>query len=310
MPRHFLDLDQIDKTVLRAMIDEAVRQKLARKTKEPSAKTQEQRLLAGKILALLLIKPSTRTRISFDIAMREMGGETIFLPADTMMLNRNESIADTAKVLARYVDAVMIRAGEHETLCELAQHCDKPVINGLTFHSHPCQLMADILTFEEHKGPIAGKTIAWSGCANNVLVSWIHAAVQFSFALHIACPARLAPQAALLDKARAQGGAITVFQNPYDAVRGADCVVTDTWNSLGDDENLRQQRTQILAPYRVDQKLMQASNGAIFMHCLPAYRGVEVEAEVIDGPDSVIFDEAENRLHTQKGILAWCFDLL
>ena len=221
-----------------------------------------------------------------------------------MQLGRGESVSDTAKVLSRYVDAIMLRTDRASKLHELAEHATVPVINGLTEASHPCQLMADVLTFEEHRGPIAGQVVAWCGDGNNVARSWIEAAVRFGFTLRLATPDGLQPPADLVAWARAQGGKIELTDDPVAAVAGARCVVTDTWVSMSDDPN--ESRHNLLAPYRVTSKLMaQAAPDAIFMHCLPAHRGEEVDADVIDGPQSVVFDEAENRLHAQKGVLAW-----
>ena len=239
--------------------------------------------------------------------MRELGGETIMLTGAEMQLGRGETIADTARVLSRYVDAIMIRVLDHDMLEELAAHATVPVINGLTKRTHPCQIMADVMTFEEHCGPIRGRKIAWSGDGNNVLASWLHGAAQFGFDLRIAAPKLLQPDPALIEAARARGAAILLTEDPFEAVDGVDCVVTDTWLSMGDAE--REHRHNLLRPYQVDDRLMAAARpGAIFLHCLPAHRGEEVSASVIDGPQSRVFDEAENRLHAQKGILWWCLD--
>jgi ornithine carbamoyltransferase len=222
-----------------------------------------------------------------------------------MQLGRGETIADTARVMSRYVDGIMIRILDQEQLAELARHASIPVINGLTRRSHPCQVMADIMTFEEHRGPIAGKTIAWVGDSNNVMASWIHATARFDFRLKIATPPELAPAHKLLDWARTNGGEVIAGEDAQEAADGADCIITDTWVSMGDNEAER--RHNLLKPYQVNARLMsRASPDAIFMHCLPAHRGEEVTAEIMDGPQSVVFDEAENRLHAQKGILAWC----
>jgi ornithine carbamoyltransferase len=262
------------------------------------------RPLAGKTLALIFEKPSTRTRVSFEVAMRQLGGDVVVLSAKEMQIGRGETVADTARVLSRYVDAMVLRTSRAATLHELAQHSTVPVINGLTDSSHPCQLMADVLTFEEHRGPIAGQTIAWCGDGNNVARTWIQAAARFDFALRIATPAALQPPAELVAWARAEGATLELTENPAAAVAGASCVVTDTWVSMSDEPG--QARHALLAPFQVTASLMaQAAPDAIFMHCLPAHRGEEVAAEVIDGPQSVVFDEAENRLHAQKGILAW-----
>jgi ornithine carbamoyltransferase len=261
--------------------------------------------LAGRTLAMIFDKPSTRTRVSFDIAMRQLGGDTLMLTGQEMQLGRGETIADTARVLSRYVDIIMIRTLEHEMLTELARHATVPVINGLTRRSHPCQVLADVMTFEQHRGAIRGKTVAWTGDANNVLASWMHAAERFAFNLRVATPPELAPKRWLLDWVAASGAAIKLGHDPEEAVAGAHCVVTDTWVSMGDKDG--QRRHNLLQPYQVNARLMRhAHPDAVFMHCLPAHRGDEVTAEVIDGPQSVVFDEAENRLHAQKGILAWC----
>jgi ornithine carbamoyltransferase len=260
---------------------------------------------AGKTLAMIFDRPSTRTRLSFDIAMRQLGGETIVLTGQEMQLGRGETIADTARVLSRYVDVIMIRTLDHDTVTELAQYATVPVINGLTRRSHPCQVMADVMTFEEHRGSIHGCKVAWTGDTNNVLASWMHAARQFAFELAVATPKELAPKPPLLDWVKTSGADIRIGHDPERAVTAADCVVTDTWMSMGDRDGER--RHNLLRPYQVDARLMaKAKPGAVFMHCLPAHRGEEVTDDVIDGPQSVVFDEAENRLHTQKGILAWC----
>jgi ornithine carbamoyltransferase len=299
--RHFLDLIDIPAKDLRGMI-EASRNMKAHWVRD---RATAERPLAGKTLAMVFDKPSTRTRVSFDIAMRQLGGECIMVTGQEMQLGRGESIADTARVLSRYVDAIMIRILDHAALLELARHATVPVINGLTRRSHPCQVMADVMTFEEHRGPIHGKTIAWTGDDNNVLASWMHAAARFEFRLQVATPPELAPKKRLLDWILASGAAIVMGHDADQAVTGADCVVTDTWVSMGDKESER--RHNLLRPYQVNARLMAKANpDAIFMHCLPAHRGEEVTDEVIDGPQSVVFDEAENRLHAQKGILAWC----
>jgi ornithine carbamoyltransferase len=300
--RHFLDLDGLDGKTLRRILDMAHTMKRAGKRVPARMKP---RGIDRAVLVMIFEKPSTRTRISFDVAMRQLGGQALSLNHTDLQLGRGESIADTARVLSRYVDAIMIRANEHATVLELARHASIPVINGLTDRSHPCQVMADIMTFEEEKGPIKGRTIAWVGDCNNVAVSWMHAAARFGFELRIACPDELAPEVAVLDWVKREKGAVVIGNDAQKAVRGADCVVTDTWVSMGDTDGVR--RKKILAPFGVDAALMsQAARGAIFMHCLPAYRGREVAADVIDGPQSVVFDEAENRLHVQKAILAWC----
>ena len=250
-------------------------------------------------------RPSTRTRVSFDVAMRQLGGETIVLSGGEMQLGRGETIADTARVLSRYVDAIMIRILDHDALVELARNATVPVINGLTRFSHPCQVMADLLTFEEHRGPVRGRKVAWTGDSNNVLTSWVHAAQRFSFRLDVASPPELAASPPLRDWAARNGAEVRFLDDAEAAVRDSDCIVTDTWVSMGDDEGER--RHNLLKPYQVNTQLLEkAKPDTIFMHCLPAHRGEEVTADVIDGPQSVVFDEAENRLHAQKGILAWC----
>jgi ornithine carbamoyltransferase len=241
--------------------------------------------------------------------MRDLGGDVVMLGTSDTQLGRGETIADTARVLSRYVDIIMIRTTAHEKLLELARYATVPVINGLTDKTHPCQLMADVMTYEEHRGPIQGKVVAWSGDGNNMATSWIHAAVQFDFELRIACPPELMPPADVVEWAQKRGAKLKILHDPERAVTGADCVVTDTWVSMGDGEtpDSTKRRHNLLARYRVDQALMARAKGdAVFMHCLPAHRGEEVMPDVIDGPQSVVWDEAENRLHAQKGILAWC----
>ncbi|WP_460447990.1 ornithine carbamoyltransferase [Alsobacter sp. SYSU BS001988] len=303
--RHFLDLTPFTGDELRRVLDASAAMKRARRKGQPPA----ERPLAGKTLAMIFDKPSTRTRVSFDVAMRELGGETIMLTGAEMQLGRGETIADTARVLSRYVDAIVIRMLDAKAVAELAEHATVPVINGLTKLSHPCQVMADVLTFEEHRGPIKGKTVAWVGDANNVLASWVHAAARFDFRLNIAAPEQLAPPADLLAWARREGARVAAMVDPQEAVADSDCIVTDCWVSMGDEDAGR--RHNLLAPYQVNAKLLkQADPKAIFMHCLPAHRGEEVTDEVMDGPQSVVFDEAENRLHAQKGVLAWCLGAL
>ncbi|WP_036257499.1 ornithine carbamoyltransferase [Methylocapsa aurea] len=299
--RHFLDLSEIPAGDLRYILDAAAAIKARRRKGHAAA----EKPLAGKVLAMIFDKPSTRTRVSFDLAMRELGGETIMLTGQEMQLGRGETIADTARVLSRFVDAIVIRILDHNDMIELARHADVPVINGLTKRSHPCQVMADVLTFEEHRGPIKGRTIAWSGDANNVLASWVQAAQRFDFSINVAAPPELALPSELVDWARRSGARLKVTADPFEAVKGADAIVSDCWVSMGDEDEAF--RHNLLAPYQVNAKLMAAAGkDAIFMHCLPAHRGEEVTDEVIDGPRSVVFDEAENRLHAQKGILAWC----
>lgn len=300
--RHFLDIDGLDAKTLRRIIDNAHAMKKAGRRTPPKFRPKD---IADQVLLLIFEKPSTRTRVSFDLAMRQLGGETIALNHTDLQLGRGESIADTARVLSRYGDALMIRANDHETLLELARHATIPVINGLTDKSHPCQIMADIMTFEEHIGAIKGRSVAWVGDGNNVAVSWMHAAARFGFTLRVACPQSLMPEQDVVDWVKREKADVAIGIDPVKAVRGADCVVTDTWVSMGQTDAAR--RKQVLKPYAVDDALMaKAAKGAIFMHCLPAYRGHEVSESVLEGPQSVVFDEAENRLHAQKAVLAWC----
>ncbi len=298
--RDFLDLRDFDQNALRRMLAFAADQK---------RRGRAQRPLEGKTLALIFEKPSTRTRVSFELAMRQLGGEVMTMTAADLQLGRGETVADTARVLSRYVDAIMLRTDNVVRLREMAEAATVPVINGLTNMSHPCQLMADVMTFEEKRGPIAGQVIAWVGDGNNVACSWIEAAARFGFALRIATPELCRPPQKLVDWARSQGARIELTDDPAAAVAGARCVVTDAWVSMADDPNAN--RHNLLAPFRVDAALMaRAAPDALFMHCLPAHRGEEVTADVIDGPQSVVFDGAENRLHAQKGVLAWSLGLL
>jgi ornithine carbamoyltransferase len=300
-PRHFLGLLDLSAGELRRVLDASVRIKRRRVKGVPA----EWRPLAGKTLAMIFDRPSTRTRVSFDVGMRELGGETIMLTGAEMQLGRGETIADTARVLSRYVEAIVARILSQEDLFEMAAQATVPVINGLTKQSHPCQVMADILTFEEWRGPIRGRKIAWSGDYNNVLSSWIDASARFDFTLDIACPRELQPSAERIAAAYAAGARIRFGENPETAVKDASAVVSDCWVSMGDEDEGR--RHSLLQPYQVNADLMRgAASDAIFMHCLPAHRGEEVTDEVIDGPQSAVWDEAENRLHAQKGVLAWC----
>ena len=297
--RHFTDLSAVSEGDLRFMLDDAVARKARLKAGERT------RPLEGKVLAMIFDKPSTRTRVSFDVGMRQLGGETIMLTGTEMQLGRSETIADTAKVLSRYVDAIMIRTTSHERLMELTENATIPVINGLTDDTHPCQLMADIMTFEEHRGPVAGKTIAWTGDGNNVLHSLLEASARFRFNLNVAVPEGSEPGQKHVDWSKAHGGKLYFTRSPEEAVDQADCVVTDCWVSMGQEHRARGHN--VFSPYQVNAKLMaHAKPDALFMHCLPAHRGEEVTDEVIDGPHSVVFDEAENRLHAQKAVLAWC----
>ena len=293
--RHFLEIDDFDAATLRRLLNDAGDFKAGALDGKP---------LAGRTLAMVFEKPSTRTRVSFEVAMRQLGGDAIVLEQASSQLGRGETMADTARVLSRYVDAIMLRTTEQAGLMEMAEHASVPVINGLTDQSHPCQIMADIMTFEEHRGPIGGRTVAWVGDGNNVARTWVQAAVPFGFTVHLSSPAALSVPDDLVARAVAGGARVERFDDPRDAVRGVDCVVTDTWVSMGDDAA---NRHNLLVPYRVDEALMAtAGSQAIFMHCLPAHRGDEVTDGVMDGPQSVVWDEAENRMHAQKSILNWC----
>ncbi len=297
--KHFLDIDLYDTETLRHILTRSTDLKAAIKTDR-----REQPLL-GKTLVTIFEKPSTRTRVSFQVGMQQLGGSVIVMTENESQLGRGESVADTARVLSRYADAIVIRTDDPQKLADLAEYASVPVINGLTDDSHPCQIMADVMTFEEHRGSIEGKTVAWSGDGNNVVTSWIHAAVRFGFTLRLGCPDSLPPDPKVLAWAKTEGGDIQIADSAAEAVAGADLVVTDTWVSMGDEDAAK--RCQILLPFQVDQSLMaKADEGALFMHCLPAHRGEEVTEDVIDGPQSVVWDEAENRLHVQKGILSFC----
>ncbi|MDB5734736.1 MAG: argF [Alphaproteobacteria bacterium] len=301
-PKHFLDVSDHDSATLRAIILDARRRKEAR-IGVAKGVADPDRPMDGKVLAMIFDKQSTRTRISFDMAARQLGGSALMLTGNEMQLAREETIADTARVISRYVDAVMIRLLDHEMVEDLAANASVPVINGLTKWSHPCQIMADVLTYEEHKGSIAGAKVCWTGDGNNVLTSWVHAAVKFGFTLNVASPKELTVDAETRDWA-AGSGLVHFTTDALAAAEGADCVVTDTWVSMGDDNATKRQN--LLKSFQVNKRLMGlARKDAIFMHCLPAHRGDEVTDEVIDGPQSVVFDEAENRLHAQKAILAW-----
>ena len=297
-PRHFLEIMDLDGGTLRGMLDLAAKAKRGEVTDRP---------LAGKTVALIFEKPSTRTRVSFEVGIRQLGGEVVVLSSKDMQLGRGETPKDTARVLSRYVDAVMMRTDDVTKIREMAEYATIPVINGLTDVSHPCQIMADVMTFEEHRGPIAGQVVAWTGDGNNVAQSFIQAAARFGFVLRIATPPELAPPAALIDWARAQGAKIELTTDPAEAVRGARCVVPDTWVSMSDERDGKgPARHNLLAPYQLNAALLKhAAPDAIVMHCLPAHRGEEITDEVMDGPQSVVFDEAENRLHAQKGVLLW-----
>ena len=302
----FLDIHKTDPDELRRILDLAGDMKSARAGRPKGAKDDD-KPLDGHMVALIFEKPSTRTRVSFDVGVRQMGGEVLVLSGKEMQLGHGETIADTARVLSRYVDLIMIRTFEEEALLELAEHATVPVINGLTNRTHPCQIMADILTFEEHRGPIKGKKVTWVGDGNNVFASFAHAAGQFGFDLTFAGPPPLDPETEFVDLARSKGATVNIVRDPVQAVTGADLVVTDTWVSMHDSQTTKERRHNQLRPYQVNEELMShAKDDALFMHCLPAHREDEATSAVMDGPHSVIFDEAENRLHAQKAIMRWC----
>lgn len=298
-PKHFLDIDRLDTGTLQGILDLGHELKKSRKSGSTG------KPLDGKTLVMIFEKPSTRTRVSFQVGMQELGGHTVILTDDQSQLGRGETVADTARVLSRYADAIMIRTDDPAKLIELEEYASIPVINGLTDSSHPCQIMADVMTFEEHRGSIKNRKVAWTGDGNNVVTSWVHAAARFGFEMRIATPAELKPSDQLIGWADDQGAKVVMTEDPAKAVSGADLVVTDTWVSMGDED--AGTRHNMLSPYRVDDALMaKAADDALFMHCLPAHRGDEVTDSVLDGPKSVVWDEAENRLHVQKAILSWC----
>ncbi len=304
-PRHFIDLWKLPSEELRGILEDAKRRKAARAGK-PKGSVDADAPARERTLAMIFEKNSTRTRFSFDAAMRQLGGDTIITNAGEMQLGRGESVEDTARVLSRMVDAVMIRAHRHEDVERFAQAATIPVINGLTDKSHPCQILADLMTIEEHRGPLEGKTIAWVGDGNNVCASFIHAAPKFGYRLNIACPPLYHPDLYDLARAQKEQGRIELIEDPHQAVKDADVVVADTWVSMGDVDH--DERIEVFEPYQVDDALMDlAARDAVFLHCLPAHRGEEVTDDLIDGPRSLVWDEAENRIHAQKAVLAWCF---
>ncbi|MBY6155436.1 ornithine carbamoyltransferase [Vannielia litorea] len=303
---HFLDINKTDITDLRQMIDQAGAMKKARAGRLKGLPDDAQPL-AGHMVALVFEKPSTRTRVSFDVGVRQMGGQTMVLSGGEMQLGHGETIADTARVLSRYVDLIMLRTFAEDTLLEMAEHASVPVINGLTDRTHPCQIMADLMTYEEHRGPIKGKKVVWAGDGNNVCASFLHAAGKFGFDLTFCGPQQLDPEREFVDEARAAGSKVEFDRDIWSAVEGADLIVADTWVSMHDAQSTRERRHNLLRPYQVNEDVMAAAGEqALFMHCLPAHRGEEVTSAVMDGPQSVIFDEAENRLHAQKAVLRWC----
>ncbi len=303
---HFLDIHRTDPGDLRSILAQATAMKAAREGR-PKGTPDDATPLAGHVVALIFEKPSTRTRISFDVGVRQLGGTTLTLSGADMQLGHGETIADTARVLSRYVDLIMIRTFGEDILAEMAEHATVPVINGLTDTSHPCQIMADVMTYEEHRGPIAGRRVAWMGDGNNVAQSFLHAAASFGFDFTFSGPEALDPRDDLIGAVRRAGREVRIERDPAAAVRDADLIVTDTWVSMGDAESSRQRRHNLLRPYQVNERLMEAAPAdALVMHCLPAHRGEEITDAVLDGPRSVVFDEAENRLHAQKAILRWC----
>ena len=303
---HFLDIHTTDPAALRAIIDQARAMKTARHGR-PKGAPDDVQPLAGRMVALIFEKPSTRTRVSFDVGVRQMGGQTMVLSGSDMQLGHGETIADTARVLSRYVDLIMLRTFDESVLAEMADHASVPVVNGLTDRTHPCQIMADVMTYEEHRGPIAGRRVVWAGDGNNVCSSLLQAAGQFGFDLTFTGPMQLDPDPEFVGFARRQGAGVAIERDPARAVDGADLVVTDTWVSMHDSQSSKERRHNMLRPYQVNAELMaKAKPDALFMHCLPAHRGEEVTSEVMDGPQAVIWDEAENRLHAQKAILRWC----
>ncbi|GLO69547.1 ornithine carbamoyltransferase [Phaeobacter inhibens] len=303
---HFLDIHKTDATDLRVIIDQARATKQARLGR-PKAALDDDQPLKDRMVALIFEKPSTRTRVSFDVGVRQMGGQTMVLSGNDMQLGHGETIADTARVLSRYVDMIMIRTFDETVLTEMAEYASVPVINGLTDRTHPCQIMADVLTYEEHRGPIKGKKVVWCGDGNNVCASFLHAAAQFGFDLTFTGPAQLDPEPEFIGLARNAGSQVIIERDAAKAVEGADLVVADTWVSMHDSQSSKERRHNMLRGYQVNDALMaHAKPDALFMHCLPAHREEEVTSAVMDGPQSVIFDEAENRLHAQKAIMRYC----
>lgn len=306
--RHFLDLGDAGADDIAAMIADAIDRKAAR-VGQPKGAADADAPLAGRVLALVFEKNSTRTRVSFDIAMRQLGGTVLILDSGSSQLGRGESIADTARVLSRMVDGIMLRTDDHAKIEEMAAHAKVPVINGLTDMSHPCQIVADLLTVIEHGKALPGLEVAWFGDGNNVLHSILEAAGLFKFNVRVAVPAGYEPDPAFVELARAGGATVTLTQDAEAAARGADVLVTDTWISMGQADAA--EKKAAMAPYQVNAALMAlAKPDAVFLHCLPAHVGDEVSEEVFEGPQSVVFDEAENRIHAQKSVLLWCFGLL
>ena len=306
--RHFLSLSDAGGDALAAMLADAIDRKAAR-AGLPRGRADADAPLAGHVLGMIFEKASTRTRVSFDIAMRQLGGSALILDSGTSQLGRGESVADTARVLGRMVDAIMVRTDDHAKAEELARHAGVPVINGLTDRSHPCQIVADLLTLVERGKALPALELAWMGDGNNVLHSLLEAAALFRFNVRFATPAGYEPEMEFVDMARAAGSTVTLTQDAAAAAAGADVVVTDTWVSMGQEHT--HNKLAAMAPYQVGSKLMAgAKRDALFLHCLPAHVGEEVTEEVFEGPQSAVFDEAENRIHAQKSILLWCFGRL
>ncbi len=305
--RHFLNLDELSSDELKKIVSHAISMK-KKEVKISNSNIKRKNPLNGKNIAMIFDKPSTRTRVSFDVGIKQLGGQSLILSSSDIHLGHGESIKDTAKVLSRYVDLVIVRTFEEEILYELAKNSDIPIINGLTNSTHPCQSMADVMTFEELKGPITGKNILWLGDGNNVCASTLHAAGQFGFNIVFSGPASLNPKNKYIDYAKSKNVSVIINSDPKLAIKNADLIMTDTWNSMHEDKQTNgENRREKLMPFQVNKKLMsQAKQDALFMHCLPAYRGQEVTSDVIDGSQSVVFDQAENRLHIQKSILEWC----
>ncbi|MEI4472686.1 ornithine carbamoyltransferase [Frigidibacter sp. MR17.24] len=306
---HFLDIHTTSPADLRQMLDQSLAMKRARAGRPKGAPDDDQPL-KDHMVALIFEKPSTRTRVSFDVGVRQLGGQTMVLSGKEMQLGHGETIADTARVLSRYVDMIMIRTFEETTLQEMADYATVPVINGLTNRTHPCQIMADVMTYEEHRGPIAGRKVVWAGDGNNVCASWMHAAGQLGFDFTFTGPSQLDPEPEWQGFVRDSGARFAIERDPMKAVEGADIIVADTWVSMHDSQSSKERRHNLLRGYQVNETLMaRAKPDALFMHCLPAHREDEATSGVMDGPHSVIFDEAENRLHAQKAVMRWCLGL-
>ena len=305
--RDFLNLNELAPDELRTILSHAITSKKKINSTLAGGKNKNAPL-NGKTVAMIFDKPSTRTRVSFDVGIKQLGGQSLILSGSDTHLGHGESISDTAKVLSRYVDLIIIRTFEEGILYELAENAEVPIINGLTNATHPCQSMADVMTFEELRGPILGRNILWLGDGNNVCASTLHAAGQFGFNFTFSGPESLNPKPKFLEFAKRKNILVTINPDPEDAIQNADLIMTDTWNSMHNQTGSNyESRQKELMPFQVNEKLMSRSKDeALFMHCLPAYRGKEVTSDIIDGPKSVVFDQAENRMHIQKSILEWC----